>query len=389
MGSMFGGGKTITLFRISGIRIAVDWSWFLILFLVIFWLSDFYGAILDRPGSDTEAYLLAVASAAGFFGSILLHELGHAFVARRNGIGIRMIRLWIFGGVAEMDRESDGPGVEFRVAVAGPVVTAIIAVALCVIGIQAVGSQSFEDALVMEHSADISGVIAMVAWLAAVNILVLGFNLLPAFPMDGGRIVRAIAWRISGKRGSATRFAARLGQLFGYLFMALGLLWAVGGNVFSGVWLALIGFLINGSARAATSQSTVTERLEGVAVIDVMDHSPVILPGDISVDQALDEYFLRYGWSWFPLVDAGGRFLGLVLRDRLDEVPEVERAGTRVADLVEAGSRGFHVGQDSQLETLLGNPDLRRFGALMVTDRDGHLTGVITVEQLGRALQAR
>ncbi|MDQ2623394.1 MAG: site-2 protease family protein [Actinomycetota bacterium] len=386
---MFGAGNTITLFRISGIRIAVDWSWFLVLFLVIFWLSDFYGSILDRPGSDTEAYLLAVGSAAGFFGSILLHELGHAFVARRNGIGIRMIRLWIFGGVAEMDRESDGPGVEFRVAIAGPLVTAAIAVILCVIGIQVDGARSFQDALLMEHSADISGVIAMVAWLAAINILVLGFNLLPAFPMDGGRIVRAIAWKVSGKRGSATRFAARLGQAFGYVFMGLGILWAISGNVFSGVWLALIGFLINGSARAATSQSTVTERLEGVAVVDVMDHSPVVLPANISVDRALDEYFFRYGWSWFPLVDPDGRFLGLVLRERLDEVPEVERAGTRVSDLVEAGSQEFQIREDSQLEALLGNRNMRRFGALMVTDSGGRLAGVITVEQLGRALQPR
>jgi len=386
---MFGAGSTITLFRISGIRIAVDWSWFLVLFLVIFWLSDFYGAILDRPGSDTEAYLLAVGSAAGFFGSILLHELGHAFVARRNGIGIRMIRLWIFGGVAEMDRESSGPGVEFRVAVAGPLVTAVIALALCAIGIRADGAESFWDAVVMRHSADISGTIAMVAWLAAVNILVLGFNLLPAFPMDGGRIVRAIAWRISGKRSAATRFAAGLGQIFGYLFMALGLLWAVGGNVFSGVWLALIGFLITGSARAATSQTTIADRLAGVTVADVMDHSPVILPAGLAVDRALDEYFLRYGWSWFPVAEPDGRFLGMVLRDRLEEVPETERAGTRVEELIEPGTAGFSVGQDSHLETLLGNPDIRRFGALMVTDGLGRLSGVVTVEQVGRALRPR
>lgn len=386
---MFGAGNTITLFRISGIRIGVDWSWFLVLFLVIFWLSDFYGAILDRPGSDTEAYLLAVASAAGFFGSILLHELGHAFVARRNGIGIHMIRLWIFGGVAEMDRESDGPGTEFRVAVAGPVVTAVIAVVLCAVAIQVDGFQSFRDALVMEHSADTSGVIAMVAWLAAVNILVLGFNLLPAFPMDGGRIVRAIAWRITGKRGAATRFAAGLGQIFGYGFMGLGILWAISGNVFSGVWLALIGFLINGSARAATSQTTVTDRLEGITVSDVMDHSPVVLPGALSVDRALEEYFHRYGWSWFPVADSGGRFLGMVLRERLDEVPETDRAATPVSGLIETGSGEFQIRQDSQLEALLGNPNMRRFGALMVTDSGGRLAGVVTVEQLGRALRPR
>lgn len=386
---MFGAGNTITLFRISGIRVAVDWSWFLILFLVIFWLSDFYGAVLDRPGGDTEAYLLAVASAVGFFGSILLHELGHAFVARRNGIGVNVIRLWIFGGVAEMDRESSGPGVEFRVAVAGPLVTLAIAVILGAIGVYSAGSGPFREALEMRGSANVSGPLAMVAWLTAINILVLGFNLLPAFPMDGGRIARSIAWKVTGRRGSATRFAAGLGRFFGYLFIALGLLWAVSGNAFSGIWLALIGFIINGSARAASNQTTVTDRLEGVKVADVMDHSPVVLPAELSVDQALHEYFLRYGWSWFPLADHSGRFNGMVLRERLEEVPAANRGTTTVGELAEAESRRCSVTQDSELEVLLGNPDIRRFGALMVTDAAGRLSGVITIEQLGRALQPR
>lgn len=386
---MFGAGNTITLFRVSGIRIAVDWSWFLILFLIIFWLSDFYGAILGRTGADTEAYALAVASAIGFFGSILLHELGHAVIARRNGIGINMIRLWIFGGVAEMDREAGGPGVEFRVAVAGPLVTLAIAVILGAIGIGAAGSDPFRDALEMRQSSHISGPLAMVAWLTAINILVLGFNLLPAYPMDGGRIVRSIAWKLTGKRSSATRFAARLGQIFAYLFMALGLFLAINGNVFNGVWLLLIGFIINGSARAAAGQTTVSDRLQGVTVADVMDESPVVVPADATVNRALEDYFMRYGWSWFPLADRQGRFAGMVLRERVDEVPVLERDSTTVGELAEAESRRCAVTQDSELEVLLGNPDIRRFGALMVTDAAGRLSGVITIEQVGRALQPR
>ncbi|MCO5314927.1 MAG: site-2 protease family protein [Solirubrobacterales bacterium] len=386
---MFGAGNAITLMRIAGIRITVDWSWFLILFLIIFWLSDFYGSVLGRSGADTEAYLLAVASAVGFFGSILLHELGHAVIARRNGIGINMIRLWIFGGVAEMDREANRPGVEFRVAVAGPLVTLAIAVILAAIGIWSVGSGPFRDAIEMQGSAPVSGPLAMVAWLTAINILVLGFNLLPAYPMDGGRIVRSIAWKVTGKRSSATRFAARLGQVFAYLFMGLGLLLAVNGNVFNGVWLLLIGFIINGSARAAATQTTVTDRLEGVTVADVMDHSPVLLPADLTVERALEEYFLRYGWSWFPLADAAGHFGGMVRRERLEEIPAVERAGITVGELADSESKACAVTQDSELEVLLGNPHIRRFGALMVTDPAGKLSGVITIEQLGRALQPR
>lgn len=382
---VFGGANSITLFRVAGIRIAVDWSWFIFLFIVIVWLSGFYGDILDEPGS-TQSYGLALASAIGFFGSILLHELGHAFEAKRSGIGIRTIRLWLFGGVAEMDQESESPGTEFRVAIAGPVVTLLIAVILCVIGIQAAGFDNFRDSLEMRITAETNVPITMVAWLAAVNILVLGFNLLPAFPMDGGRIVRSIAWKITGKRSAATRFAAGLGRIFGFIFIGLGLLWIFNGNLFSGLWLAMIGFLVNSSARAA-SRSTVGDKLEGITVSQVMDTEPVSIPAEIDCARALEEYFLRFGWSWFPVVDRHGSFLGMAVRDRLEAVPEVERDATPVISLVEINP-GFSVRSDAGLDRLLGNPQLRRFGALMVTDDQGKLAGVVTVEQLGRALQA-
>ena len=129
------GGKPITLFHVRGIRIAVDWSWFLVLFLVIFWLSQFYGDVLGESSSSSTPFVLAILSAFGFFGSIVLHELGHAMVALRNGIGISSIQLWIFGGMARMDRESDSPATEFKVAVAGPLVTLAIVVVLTAIGI--------------------------------------------------------------------------------------------------------------------------------------------------------------------------------------------------------------------------------------------------------------
>jgi Zn-dependent protease len=384
---VFGGGSTITLFRVRGIRVAVDWSWFFVLFLVIFWLTTFYGDLLEVPSSSVEPFVLAVVSAAGFFGSILLHEFGHAIVALRNGIGISTIRLWIFGGVAEMDRESDGPGTEFKVAIAGPVVTAVIAAVLIAVGVVVSGSGAFYDALRLQISADTSGVMAMVGWLATINLIVLVFNLLPAFPMDGGRVVRAIAWKVTGKRSSATKFAAGLGRIFGYLFIALGILLVVEGIVFSGIWLALIGFLINGSARAASAQTGIADKLEGVKVGDVMDESPVAIPGSLTVERALDEYFLRYQWSWFPVTDESERFAGVAMRDAIDEVAESERVLKTVGDCVDASSATSHVPQDAPLESLLGNPDLRRFGALMVTDQAGHLAGVITVEQVGRALR--
>ena len=385
---MFGGGGSITLFRIRGIRIAVDWSWFLILFLVIFWLSGFYGDVLDKPSASTEPFLLALASALGFFGSIVLHELGHAFEAQRHGIGITTIRLWIFGGMAQMDRETDSPGTEFKVAAAGPAVTAIIAVVLIAIGLFSAGYSNFEDAVRLYKTSDTTGFITMVAWLASINVIVLVFNLLPAFPMDGGRIVRAIAWKVTGKRNSATRFAANLGRIFGYLFIGLGIYWAATGSIFSGVWIAMIGFLITGSAKAAATQSAVTEKIEDVRVADVMDRQPVTMPLETTVEKALDEYFLRFQWSWFGVVDSNGKFRGVVQREAAEAIPEGERAFTTVSDVIEAGTSEFRIPEDAYLESLLGNPDMRRFGALFVTDVEGRLSGVITVEQLGMALRA-
>jgi Zn-dependent protease len=381
------GGGSITLFHVRGIRVGVDWSWFIVLFLVILWLSDFYGDILGEPGGSTASYALALASAIGFFGSILLHELGHALVAIRNGIGISDIQLWIFGGVARLDRESDSPGTEFKVAVAGPLVTLAIVVVLVLVGLAAAGPTDFADAMLVESSADTSGVLAMVAWLASINFLVLIFNLLPAFPMDGGRIARAIAWRRTGNRASATRFAATLGQAFAYLFIGAGLFLIIQGIVFSGIWLALIGVVINGSARAASMQTAISSRIEGVSVGDVMDREPVAIPEELSVERALDEYFLRYRWPWFPVVDAAQRFLGLLERDRANEVPETSRSTARVGELIDGDARAMYVREDAPLDSLLGNQSLSRFGALMAVDAEGRLRGVITAEQVGRALR--
>ena len=386
---MLGGRSTITLFHVRGIKIAVDWSWFLVLFLVIFWLSQFYGDVVGESSASTTPFVLALISAIGFFGSIVLHELGHAFVAMRNGIGITSIQLWIFGGVARMDRESDSPSTEFKVAIAGPAVTLAIFLVLTAIGLAVAGGDGFRRAALVEGDAPISGVMAMIAWLASINLLVLVFNLLPAFPMDGGRVVRAIAWWRTGDRTSATRFAARLGRVFAYLFIGGGLLMVVEGYVFAGIWLALIGMVINGSARAATMQTAISDRIEGIRVHDVMDREPVAIPGELSVERALDEYFLRYRWPWFPVVGEAHRFLGLLDRERADEVPEVSRSTSLVADLLEHGDADYKVSDDAPLDSLLGNQNLRRFGALMAVDADGRLSGVITAEQVGRALRDR
>ncbi len=380
--------STVTLLHVRGIRIGVDYSWFFVLFLIILWLSSFYRSVLDASNSDAAPYLLALASALAFFASILLHELGHAFVAVRRGIGISDITLWMFGGVARMTRDSDSPGTEFKVAIGGPIVTLAIALACVGVGIAAAGSDEFWRAMRVEEGADTSGILAMIAWLASINLLVLVFNLIPAFPLDGGRIARAIAWRLTGDRNRATRTAARLGQAFSYLFIGIGILLFIEGDVIGGIWLGLIGFILGQSARGAVLQTEFASRIEGIRVADVMDDDPVAIPEDASVERALDEYFLRYRWPWFPVVDAAQRFRGLIERGAADAVPEVSRASSVVRDVFEADSTGtLRVRDDEPLESLLGNDALRRLGALMAVDADGRLRGVITADQVGRALR--
>jgi Zn-dependent protease len=384
---MPGGG--VTLFRVRGIRVAVDYSWFVVLFLIIFWLSGSYRDVLNEPDDSSTAYLLAVASAALFFGSILLHELGHAFVAIRHGIGVSGITLWMFGGFARLEKDSDSPGTEFKIAVAGPLVTAGIVVACVAAGLLFAGPDDFKDAALAKDNTDIAPLPALIAWLATINLFVLAFNLVPAFPLDGGRIARAIAWRRTGSRNAGTQFAATLGEWFGLFLILAGVGYFIVylGAFFGGVWLAFVGFILRGAAKAAIAQTEVTSRIEGVSVGDVMDRDPVAIPESASIEQALDEYFLRYRSPWFPVVDATQHFIGLVDRGSADQVPTTERTSTVVSDVLAQDSGSLTVDEDEPLESVLGNESLRRLGALIATDAVGHVSGVLTIDAIGRALR--
>lgn len=377
----------ITLFRVRGIKISVDYSWFLVLFLIILWLSGFYRDVLGAEDDAIGPYVLAVTSALLFFASIVLHELGHAFVAIRNGIGIEGITLWLFGGVAQMERDSDSPATEFKIAIAGPIVTAIIFVVCLAAGMAIAGPDEFRNAALTDSDTDASGAVAVIAWLASINLLVLLFNLLPAFPLDGGRIARAIAWWRTGNRASATRFAATLGRIFAYLMMGLGGLLILSGDLFSGIWLIFVGFILNGSARGAIAQSQVTDRIEGLSVGDVMDRQPVAIPERLTIEQALDEFFLRYRYPWFPVIDSSSRFIGVLDAATAQAIPQAELQSTTVGEILARDEGSLTIADNAPLESVLGNQGLRRLGALIAIDGEGRMSGVITVDAVGRALQ--
>jgi Zn-dependent protease len=383
-----GGGRSIKLAQVFGVRVGVDPSWFIVLFLIIWLLSGVFRDVFPEARGALP-FALAVLTALLFFASVVVHELGHAVVARRNGISIAGIDLWLFGGVARMRGDARSAGVDFRVAVAGPLATLLVVGIAAGAGLALAGPEGFRAALRLEpETSGAAGAATVVlGYLAEINALLLVFNLLPGLPLDGGRIARAIAWKITGDRARATRIAATLGRAFSFLLIGVGIFLILEGAFVAGLWLILIGFFIGQAARSAVAQSELTAGIERLAVGDVMDAEPVTAAADAPLDRVYDELFLRYGWDWFPVVDAAGRFVGLLVRSDLEAVPDAERASRRAGELVRRDSAAYGVLVDEPLETLLGSEALRRLGAVMAVDGEGVLRGVITLDRLRRALR--
>ncbi|HEY8867547.1 MAG TPA: site-2 protease family protein, partial [Solirubrobacteraceae bacterium] len=347
-------------------------------------LSSGYKDVL--PGHPNKAFALATASALLFFASILLHEFGHAIVARRNGLEITGITLWMFGGVAQMKGEMPSAGAEFRIAAAGPAVTVVIA-ALCFgIGIATAGWTQFGHAADLQTGSEVSPSAVLLGWLVNINIFVLIVNLIPAFPLDGGRMLRAIAWWRTGDRNKATRFAARLGQGLGRGAVVAGLLLVVIGELW-GLWIALMGFLVARWAQAEDVNATIASRLEGLRVADVMDAEPVAIDAGTRLDHAEDQFFLRYGWPWFPVVDQPGHVLGVLTQSKVDQVPAALRNEYTADQVMIADPGTFKVNLDAPLETLLSAEGLGQLGALLAVDAEGVLRGIVTADQVRQALR--
>jgi Zn-dependent protease len=379
------GRGSIPLARVMGIRIGVDPSWFFVLFLYIWLLSSGYKDTFG-PGHDDKAFILATISAFLFFASVVLHELGHAIVARRNGIGITSISLWMFGGMADLRVEPATPGAEFRIAAAGPAVTFLVILATIAAGLGIYGQGQFEDALALRTKTNPAPLAVILGWLANINMFVLIINLIPALPLDGGRILRSIVWWRSGDRHRATRVAAGLGRVAAVLVGALGVALIVSGSLF-GLWIILIAWFMNGSARAAEAQSAVNSKLQGMRVVDVMDHDPVAIGAQTKLDQADEEFFLRYGYPWFPVVDQPGHVLGVLTKNKLDQVPEALRTEYTADQVMITDPGSFRVSQEAPLDTLLQVDGLAQLGAVMAVDAEGVLRGIVTADQVRRALR--
>ncbi len=379
--------SSIKLMDLFGFRIGVDRSWFLILFLVIFLLSGEFRQALHS--SDAVAYLTTVVTVLVLFGSLIVHELGHALVARREGITVRRIDLFLFGGLTEMSRDAATPAEDFKIAAAGPLATFGFVLLCLAVDLAIVGPHRLIHAAELDNTVQITPVLLSLSWLLFWNILLLFFNLVPAFPLDGGRMTRAVIWRVTGQKERGTRTAAKLGQGFSLVLAGIGVFVTLDYRNLSGLWLIGIAFLMYQSAKAALVQTAISARIEGVRVADIMDRQPVAIPSRTAVTQALDEFFLRYGWSWFPVIDDDYRFLGIARQERLAAAQDRGEDWLTVDAVLEPEQDGgWRVNEDRPITEVISSENLGRLGALMAVDGDGVLRGVVTVEQVRRALQA-
>ena len=378
---------SIKLFDLFGFRVGVDASWFVVLFLMIFVLSGPFRQTLHS--SDGVAYMTTVVSVLLLFASLIVHELGHAIVARRQGIEVRRIDLYLFGGLTQMSRDAATPGEDFKIAIAGPVATFLVILLFLAIDVAIVGFHRLTHAIILESDIHITPVLLSLSWLVPMNILLLAFNLVPAFPLDGGRVARSAVWRVTGDKRRATQTAARMGQAFALLLAGFGLYLLTSLRSFGGLWLLALAYLLWQSARGAVVQAALNDRIEGVRVADIMDTHPVAIPSATPVGQALDEFFLRYGWSWFPVVDAEGRFMGIARQERAQATVDGCEGWLTIDSAVDPDDASrWRVEEDRPITELLGSEPLGRLGAVMAVDANGVLRGVVTAEQVRRALQA-
>ncbi len=375
--------QNFQLARVFGIRIGVSLSWFFVLFLLIWWLGDEYFPSVIR-GSSTTAFVIAVAGALGYFVSLILHELGHALVARRLGIPIAGIDLWFFGGLSKMRREPATPGEEFKIAAAGPAVTLMILIVCAAAGVALSSGHPFTESLTSEGFTT-TPVLALVGWLAFVNAVLFVFNILPAFPLDGGRIARSVIWRTTGDRNRATGWTGRAGQGLALALGALGLIDLSRGNPSFGLITILLAFLLYQAASAAVAQGSIGRRIANIRVADIMDREPVTIPAEVTLIDAQEQYFMRYRWPWFAVVDPARHFLGVIRLQRLEAEIAAGRPALEVVDALET-DLPVRIGEEAPLETLLGSEGLGRLGAMVAVDADGVLQGVVTLAEVRRAL---
>ena len=358
-----------TIGRFGGVEVRLHWSLLAVFALIVWSLAD--GVFPSQnPGLSDGTYLaMATAAALLFLASILLHELGHSWVARREGIEVDSITLWLFGGVAQFKDRFTNPGAEFRVAVSGPLVSIGLGVVFVSIAIASLPS----------------AVDGVAVWLGYINLVLAAFNLLPASPLDGGRVLHAAFWRAKGDYGWATRVASEIGQGFGYLFIALGLVMFVFQGSFSGAWLAFVGWYLLQGAKAEARYVATEQALGGLRVRDLMVRHPVTVHADSTIGRFMDDVARSQRFTTYPVLDEGSP-VGLLAFASVAAVPRSEWDTRRVREtMIPLDEVPLLTEEESAVDALaeLSAPTANRG---LVVD-DGHLAGLLSITDLARALE--
>ena len=362
-------GRRFDLFRIFGFPLRIDLSWFIIAVLLAWSLAtSFFPGVADgyTPG---VYWAMGIFGALALFASVVLHELAHALVARHYGLPIRGITLFIFGGVAEMEREPPSPAAEFGIAIAGPL--ASLAISVACFAASALGP----DVGLPGPATTVLG------YLAGINLILVVFNMVPAFPLDGGRVLRSALWRVRDDLRWATRVTSMIGGGFGLFLIALGV-WRVvaNGDLFGGLWIFLIGLFLRNAAQMSYQQLLVRRSLEGEPVRRFMVDDPVSVPRSISVEELVERYVYRQHHKLYPVVD-GDRLLGCVSTREIKQLPREEWARQSVGTIVQPLTEENSVSPD--IDALDALAQMRRTGSsrLMVVE-EGRLLGIITLKDM-------
>jgi Zn-dependent protease len=363
--------SSFKLGRLAGVEIGIHWSWLLIFALIVWSLG---GAVFPEtnPGLGDRTYAaMAVVAVLLFFASLLLHELGHATRAAREGMEIAGITLWLFGGVAQFRGRFPSAGAEFRIAIAGPIVSLLI------------GLLALASALVVPLPSAVDGVLF---WLGYVNLVLLAFNMLPALPLDGGRVLRSALWARKHDFLAATRTAAAIGQGFGQLLIGLGALSFLLGAAVGGLWLVFIGWFLLAAAGAERTAAETHAALSGLSVRDVMVTDPVTVDPDMRLDRFMENCFFAHRHVAYPVV-AGDRPLGLITFRAVLEVPRESWADRRVRDVMVPLERLVTLDPEGPLETgveRVVDADANRSLVLA----DGRLAGLLSITDATRVIEA-
>ncbi|HET6498324.1 MAG TPA: site-2 protease family protein [Coriobacteriia bacterium] len=349
--------------RLFGIPLEVNPTWLIIFALVAMSLSLTYFPSEFPDRAPWVNIVSGIVTALLFFASIVAHELSHSLVARAGGIKVEKVTLFMFGGVAEMEEEPARPGGEFALAVAGPLMSLFLAAVF------------YLSYLVMAAAGVTDVVWAPIEYLAVINFWVALFNMLPGFPLDGGRVLRAALWALGGDQLKATLWASRAGQFIGYSMVGLAVLGVLRGSL-DFIWFGLIGWFIAVLAEGAYRQQLVKASLEGVRVSALMSPHPVVAPGAITLDQLVEEYFLGGRHSRYP-VESAGSIIGLISLSDVKRVPREEWPTTYVAETADRDLEALLVAADEPADSVLRRLSEPTPGALLVVD-EGRLVGVLT-----------